>query len=96
MFSKSNATFCTGIFYKLIIFFVLKTNGFSVTAETKKWEKLKRLPSCSLRVALSRYLDICSPPSQRLLEVFSQNTTNTTEKNKLIELSQVKFLMYIY
>jgi len=57
-------------------------------AETKKWEKLKRLPSCSLRVALSRYLDICSPPSQRLLEVFSQNTTNTTEKNKLIELSQ--------
>lgn len=57
-------------------------------SEIKTWEAVTRLPPCSLYVALSRYLDICTPPSQRLLEIYAEVASDPSDREKLLKLSQ--------
>ncbi|KAI8502299.1 Nitric oxide synthase, brain [Branchiostoma belcheri] len=55
---------------------------------TKTWMPFERLPPCSLRTALSRYLDITTPPSPQLLGSLAMHTNDTAEKAGLQELAK--------
>eukprot|EP00795_Rhopilema_esculentum_P015606 gene15605-6882_t len=55
----------------------------------KKWEVMKRLPDpCTLREALTRYLDIATPPTPQLLAQLAMQATDQKEKEKLEELGK--------
>ncbi|XP_066268552.1 nitric oxide synthase 1-like [Branchiostoma lanceolatum] len=55
---------------------------------TKTWMPFERLPPCSLRTALSRYLDITTPPSPQLLGSLSMHTSASSEREELEELAK--------
>ncbi|KPM03085.1 nitric oxide synthase-like protein 1, partial [Sarcoptes scabiei] len=55
----------------------------------QKWVLHDRLPfAVTLREALTRYLDITSPPTQRLLSIFSEHASDQSEANILKNLSK--------
>ncbi|XP_064460172.1 nitric oxide synthase-like protein isoform X2 [Ornithodoros turicata] len=59
-----------------------------ITGERKEtWQDNTRLPPCSLRVALSRYLDITTPPSQELLKYLSGMASDPQEQGQLQALA---------
>ncbi|XP_065208793.1 nitric oxide synthase, salivary gland isoform X2 [Planococcus citri] len=51
------------------------------------WMAHEKLPSCSLRSMLTRYLDITTPPSPNLLRFFATLATDQEDKDKLTALS---------
>jgi nitric-oxide synthase len=52
-----------------------------------KWVLHERLRVTSLREALTRYLDITTPPTQQLLSLFALNATNENDKRRLQTLA---------
>jgi sulfite reductase alpha subunit-like flavoprotein len=54
-----------------------------------KWISDSRLPPCSLRVALTNYLDITTPPNQRFLQYLIDTTKDTWDSFRLKKLSSV-------
>ncbi|KAL3869055.1 hypothetical protein ACJMK2_041782 [Sinanodonta woodiana] len=56
----------------------------------KTWEKFPRFPVCTLRTALSRYLDITTPPTQSFLKILATQATNTSERKALENLADDK------
>lgn len=50
---------------------------------TKNWEKHERIPSCSLRTLLSRFLDITTPPSRKLLTLLASFCDDKVDVEKL-------------
>lgn len=53
------------------------------------WVRDPRLPPCTLRQALTFFLDITSPPSPRLLRLLSTLAEEPSEQQELETLSQV-------
>lgn len=53
------------------------------------WVRDPRLPPCTLRQALTYFLDITSPPSPRLLRLLSTLAEESSEQQELEALSQV-------
>lgn len=53
------------------------------------WVRDPRLPPCTLRQALTFFLDITSPPSPRLLQLLSTLAEEPSEQQELEALSQV-------
>lgn len=53
------------------------------------WVRDPRLPPCTLRQALTFFLDITSPPSPRLLRLLSTLAEESSEQQELEALSQV-------
>lgn len=53
------------------------------------WVRDPRLPPCTLRQALTHFLDITSPPSPRLLRLLSTLAEESSEQQELEALSQV-------
>lgn len=53
------------------------------------WVRDPRLPPCTLRQALTFFLDITSPPSPRLLQLLSTLAEEPGEQQELETLSQV-------
>ncbi|CAH0554483.1 unnamed protein product [Brassicogethes aeneus] len=49
----------------------------------KTWTPHERLPSCSVRELLGRYLDITTPPSHNLLQQFADIATDEQDQKKL-------------
>ncbi|XP_070568864.1 nitric oxide synthase 1-like [Ptychodera flava] len=49
------------------------------------WAKVNRLPVCSLRTALTKYLDITTPPTPQFMQVLSTMCTRDKER-KILEL----------
>jgi hypothetical protein len=54
------------------------------------WVRDPRLPPCTLRQALTFFLDITSPPSPRLLRLLSTLAEESSEQEELEALSQVR------
>ncbi|KAI8499619.1 Nitric oxide synthase, brain [Branchiostoma belcheri] len=54
----------------------------------KTWTPHDRLPSCSLRTALSRYLDVTTPPSPQLLLYLAMHATSNRERAELQALGK--------
>lgn len=55
----------------------------------KNWKPHERLPSCSIRELLTRYLDITTPPSPNLLQHFGSIATDENDQEKLNLLATV-------
>ncbi|XP_073985034.1 nitric oxide synthase isoform X2 [Rhodnius prolixus] len=53
----------------------------------RNWIPHDRLPTCSLRTMLTRFLDITTPPSPNLLQFFASCATNSEDQEKLTELA---------
>lgn len=70
------------------------TPAAPVTAQGEdQWIAHDRLPVTSVREALTRYLDITSPPNQELLLILSHQTTDPDEKKRLQQLAK-NFSLY--
>lgn len=54
------------------------------------WVKDKRLPPCSLRQALTYFLDITTPPTQLQLHKLARFATEETHRQRLEALCQVR------
>ncbi|XP_054155441.1 nitric oxide synthase, salivary gland-like [Oppia nitens] len=55
--------------------------------DEEKWIPVEKLDMTSLREALTRYLDITTPPTQQLLNLFTMHTTDDNDKNRLKQLA---------
>ncbi|KAH3891816.1 hypothetical protein DPMN_015924 [Dreissena polymorpha] len=55
----------------------------------KSWDPYGKLPACTLRTALTRYLDITTPPSQALLKLFATQATKDCDRESLEKLANV-------
>ncbi|XP_033620353.1 nitric oxide synthase, endothelial isoform X2 [Fukomys damarensis] len=55
------------------------------------WVQDPRLPPCTLRQALTFFLDITSPPSPRLLQLLSTLAEESSEQQELEALSQPRY-----
>ncbi|CAG2103052.1 unnamed protein product, partial [Medioppia subpectinata] len=60
-----------------------KNNG----TEAEKWIPNEKLAITSLREALTRYMDVTTPPTQQLLTLFAVNATNPSDKARLKQLA---------
>lgn len=59
------------------------------TNSEQKWIPHERFPFyVTLREALTRYLDITNPPTQRILSILSEHATNQSEAERLKHLSK--------
>lgn len=58
------------------------------------WVRDPRLPPCTLRQALTFFLDITSPPSPRLLRLLSTLAEESSEQQELEALSQVRAMLW--
>lgn len=58
------------------------------------WVRDPRLPPCTLRQALTFFLDITSPPSPRLLRLLSTLAEESSEQQELEALSQVGTMLW--
>jgi nitric-oxide synthase len=52
----------------------------------KTWENHEKIPVCSLRTLLSRFLDITSPPSRQFLTFLATNCEDLKDKERMIVL----------
>ena len=62
-----------------------------IVGVSKQWIVDERFPSCTLRTALTYFLDIASTVTQNILMYFSTQTTNEKEKFELEKLAKVSF-----
>ena len=69
-----------------------KTTVFGVS---KQWLVDERFPTCSIRTALTNFLDITSPISQNMLVYFATQTSNESERFQIEKLAKViSFLLF--
>ncbi|KAJ7322189.1 hypothetical protein JRQ81_018476 [Phrynocephalus forsythii] len=61
--------------------------SFSVGVK-RLWVPCRRLPLCTLRQALTFFLDITTPPSPQLLQLLATLAEDPAEREKLLHLSQ--------
>ncbi|XP_071508617.1 nitric oxide synthase, salivary gland-like [Diadema antillarum] len=54
----------------------------------KAWHPTERIPQCSVRAALTNYLDITSPPTPDFLRLLSTQATDKKEENELALLGK--------
>ncbi|XP_050526430.1 nitric oxide synthase, salivary gland isoform X2 [Daktulosphaira vitifoliae] len=57
------------------------------TGVLKNWIAHEKLPRCSLRTLLTRFLDITTPPSPNMLQFLASFATNPTDCKKLTHLA---------
>jgi sulfite reductase alpha subunit-like flavoprotein len=54
---------------------------------TRTWENHEKIPMCSLRTLLQRFMDITSPPSRQFLTFLSSFCENKVDKEQMEKLS---------
>lgn len=54
-----------------------------------RWKPHERIPALSMRIALTRYLDITTPPGQQFLRVLATMAEDETDKRKIQLLATV-------
>lgn len=73
--------------------FVLFT--FRKAGVTKSWEPHEKLPACSLRTLLTRFLDITTPPTRQLLTLLATFCEDKADEERLNILANVNVLHFI-
>ncbi len=68
-----------------------KTTIFGVS---KQWVVDERFPVCSIRSALTNYLDITSPLSQNIILYFSTQTNDDNDRIQLEKLAKVTKILF--
>lgn len=56
---------------------------------SKNWEPHEKLPKCSVRTLLARFVDIITPPSRQLLTLLSSFCSNKEDEDRLKRLADV-------
>lgn len=56
---------------------------------TRNWVPHEKLPKCSLRTLLTRFLDITTPPTPNMLQFFASCATDPVDKKNLTTLATV-------
>uniref|UniRef100_A0A2A4JQF6 Nitric oxide synthase n=1 Tax=Heliothis virescens TaxID=7102 RepID=A0A2A4JQF6_HELVI len=56
------------------------------TGTVKAWERYERLPPATIRDIYSRFLDLTTPPTTKVLEYLAQSCTDESEADKIREL----------
>lgn len=59
------------------------------TGVTKSWEPHEKLPACSLRTLLMRFLDITTPPTRQLLTLLASFCEDKDDEERLNVLANV-------
>ncbi|XP_067008227.1 nitric oxide synthase, salivary gland [Anabrus simplex] len=65
----------------------IQKENHTANGVVKTWVPHERLPSCSLRTLLTRFLDITTPPTPDLLQHLASIATNPEEQEKLSQLA---------
>ncbi|XP_076368932.1 nitric oxide synthase, inducible-like isoform X2 [Tachypleus tridentatus] len=52
------------------------------------WQQYNRLPPCTIRTALSRYLDITTPPTPTILEALASTAEDECDEDRLKQLCE--------
>uniref|UniRef100_A0A4W3IBD3 Nitric oxide synthase, inducible n=1 Tax=Callorhinchus milii TaxID=7868 RepID=A0A4W3IBD3_CALMI len=68
----------------------VEVRGDKASGECRSLQRLGWIPACTLSEALTHFLDITTPPAPQLLKKVAQLATEESEKNRLLELSQVR------
>lgn len=58
---------------------------------SKSWEPHEKLPACSMRVLLTRFLDITTPPSRQLLTLLANFCGKKEDACRMKFLANVSF-----
>lgn len=66
----------------------VSTQAGPLDQSENQWIPYDRLPLTSMREALTRYLDITSPPNQEFLLILSRQTKDPEERKKLQQLAR--------
>lgn len=56
----------------------------------KSWEPHERLPACSLRTLLTRFLDLTTPPSRQLLTLLASFCDDKEDEDRMYLLANVR------
>lgn len=56
---------------------------FRGAGTTRTWESHEKIPTCSLRTLLTRFLDITSPPSRQFLTFLSSYCEDNDDKERM-------------
>ena len=59
---------------------------------TKTWTQYEKMPVCSMRTALTHFLDITMPPSQAFLQLLATLASRDIDKERLELLAKVNAL----
>lgn len=62
----------------------------------KSWEPHEKLPACSLRTLLTRFLDITTPPTRQLLTLLATFCEDKADEERLNILANVNFFFVNY
>ncbi|NP_001191505.1 nitric oxide synthase 2 [Aplysia californica] len=66
----------------------LETCDMSAREENREsWSPVTRFPACSIRMALTSFLDVTTPPTQSLLKIYATQAKDASHKKKLEELA---------
>ncbi|XP_072024835.1 nitric oxide synthase, inducible-like isoform X2 [Amphiura filiformis] len=60
------------------------------TEGQQDWTKVKRMPPCTMQEALSRYLDITSPPTPDFLRMLATYATSSKERDQIMLLGKAQ------
>lgn len=72
----------------------LKKNFFFQSGVVKTWVPHEKFSPNALRMLLTRFLDITTPPTPNLLRYFSSIAENPKEKNQLNLLATVSITFF--
>lgn len=68
---------------------MIKKKLFFNAGLTKSWEPHEKLPACSLRTLLTRFLDITTPPTRQLLTLLATFCEDKDDEERLNMLANV-------
>lgn len=71
------------------------SNIFFLSGPSHKWVPHERIPALSMRTALTRYLDITTPPGQQFLRILATMAKDEGDKRKLQLLATVNITYLI-
>lgn len=60
---------------------------YRLTGVTREWESHEKIPVCSLRTLMTRFLDITSPPSRQFLTFLSSYCDDVSDKERMLILA---------
>lgn len=60
-----------------------------LVGSSKNWTPFEKMPVCSMRTALTHFLDVTTPPTQTFLQLLATLATRDMDKDRLEQLAKV-------
>jgi len=78
--------------FRIVLPVFLKILLLLFAGSTKTWTQYEKMPVCSMRTALTHFLDITMPPSQAFLQLLATLASRDIDKERLELLAKVNAL----